>query len=102
MLLQKHVHKIDKFARLFEAREQKVLLQFFVIIFNKLADDFSRISERFGRQVLVRVHATKRFAVNEQDAFQHAVLAHEIFRRRDLFIFRCLLFSEQARSAAKR
>src|SRR5881392_1535113 len=39
MLLQKHIHKIDKFVRLLEAWEKKILFQLLVIIFNEVADD---------------------------------------------------------------
>lgn len=49
MLLQEHVDKIDKFICLSETREEEVLLQFLVIIFDEFADDFGRVGQRLRR-----------------------------------------------------
>jgi hypothetical protein len=73
VLLQKHIHKIDKFVRLLEAREKKILFQLFVIIFDEIANDFCGISQRLGRQILFAIDPPDSFAVNEQNAFEHAV-----------------------------
>jgi hypothetical protein len=39
VLLQKHIHKIDKLVRLLEAREKKILLQLLVIILDKFTEN---------------------------------------------------------------
>ena len=100
MLLQKHIDEIGQLVRLLEAREEEVLLQFLVIILDEIANDLRRFGDRLRRQIFVRVHATERLAVNEQDALQHAMFAHQVLRRRDLVVLLFFLFREQVARAS--
>lgn len=70
--------KVDKLVRLLEAREEKVLLQFLVIIFDEIANDLRRLGDWLRRQIFVRVHAAERFAVNQQNSLEHAMLTHQV------------------------
>jgi len=49
MLLQEYIDKVDKLVRLLEAREEKVLLQFLVIIFDEIANDLRRLGDWMKR-----------------------------------------------------
>src|SRR5205814_8690357 len=54
---------------------------------------------RFGRQILFVLKTPYRFTVNEQNAIEHAVFAHQILRRRDLLVFLYFLFRKSLDSS---
>jgi hypothetical protein len=100
VLLQEDVDKIDKFVRLPETREEKVLLQLLVIILDKFANGLCGIRQWLRRQIFIRVNAPQRFPVNKQDTLQHAMLPHQVFRRRHFLMFLFFLFRKQAPGGA--
>ena len=70
-----------------------------MIILDKLPDDLCGFRQWLGRQVLFSLNAANRFPINEQDAFENAMLAHQVFRRRDFLIFLLFYFGKCVYSA---
>jgi len=73
-------------VRFFETWKQKILFQLFVIIFDETANNSGRVRQRFRWKILLRVHPAKHFAIDQQHALQHSMLAHQVFGRRDFLL----------------
>jgi hypothetical protein len=87
MLHQEHIDEIGKLVRFLEARKEEVFFELLVVILDKIANYFRGLCNRLWRQLFIRIHATERFTVNEQNALQHSMLPHQILRRRDFVFF---------------
>lgn len=97
VLLQQHVHQVHQRVGLAKAGEQEALFELFVVVLDERADDPGRLRQRLWRQVLVGLQASHCLAVDQQDAFENAVLAHQVLCGRD-FLFRLL---ERRRRSSK-
>jgi hypothetical protein len=74
-----------------------VFLELFVVMLDKTANDSRRLSQRIGREILLRIETAQDFTINQKHTFQHAVLAHQIFRRTNLdFLFLALVLWRRA------
>src|SRR4030095_3924358 len=78
---------------LVETREEKIFLEFFVIILNEAANDLCGVSQSVRRKILLCIDTPQHFAINQKHTLQNAMLARQIFRRPNLgFFFLILLF----------
>lgn len=86
MLRAQRGREIDETPGLFEAREQIVFLELLVIVLDEVPNDVRAVPDGLRRDVLARCDAPDRLVVHQHDALQHAMLAHQVFRRRDAFV----------------
>jgi len=84
MLRQENVRQVHQLVRLLESGKQKVLFELFVVVFHEGTDDRGSVGDRLWRHVWIGVHPVQGLAVDQENALQRPVLAHEVFGRRDL------------------
>src|SRR5439155_10110190 len=74
--------EVGQRPRLLEPREEMVLLQLLVVLLDEPAHDTRRAAHRVGRQLDAGLQPADRLLVDEQDAVEESVLAHEVLGRR--------------------
>src|SRR5207249_10850866 len=84
VLLQKHIDEIDEPIGFSEPWKEEILLELLVIILDEASDHFGGVEDGIGRKILAAIDPTDRFAVDQENALQHAVLAHQVLGGRDL------------------
>jgi hypothetical protein len=81
-----HSGDVGEFARLFQLREDMLFFQLLVIVLDEASNNRRRGIELLGGKLITRVEATKSFSINQEYAFEHSMLAHQVFGRSDRHI----------------
>ena len=87
VLLAKDANERLVCVRSLEAREDLLLLVLLVVVLDEPPHDVRRARERVGREILTGLEAQRARVVDEEDAPQNAVLAHQVFDGQDLARF---------------
>jgi hypothetical protein len=87
VLLQQRADQLHHLIGLAEAREDEVLLGFFVIVLDEVLHHLGRFRDHLRIEIVVPGKAPHRRLINQQHAIKHAVLTHQVFRRRDVLGF---------------
>src|SRR3990172_7042364 len=85
VLLSEHCDEIGEFPGLLKPREQIIFLEFFVVVLDEGPYNLSRAGKHRGVKLLLGIQTPQPFLINKKNTVQHAMLAHQVFRRRDLF-----------------
>ena len=82
--------KRHEYIAFLKFREEKVLFQLFVVIFDKCRDQVDGRPERLSRKAVAAQTSCKLF-VNQQQAPQYSMFAHQILDGRDILgLWRCI------------
>src|ERR1700758_3703788 len=85
MLREKRVHKIDELAGFAKAREKEIFFQLLVILLHKVANDVGGAGQHRAVERLFGGKEIKMVLVDQQEAIEYSVLAHQIFGGGNIF-----------------
>src|SRR5437867_3222917 len=88
------IDEIDELVLLSESRKEMILFELLVVLLDERSNDVCRICDCFRRKARLRCDPAANFVIDEQDTFEKAVLAHQVFGGSDLFL---LLSSRELR-----
>jgi hypothetical protein len=83
MLLVKGVDQVDHLSGFAKARENLLLFVALVIVLDEIVDDLRSLTDDGGIETFIGCEFPHRRLINQQDAVEHPVFAHQIFRRRN-------------------
>src|SRR5205807_7777474 len=97
MLLEQGADEAHHLPGLLEARKDVLFLIALVIVLDECANDLGGMGDGLGLELLAGIEPMDRLAIDEQQPPKDAVLAHQIFGRRDLVVVDLELGSREAR-----
>jgi len=87
MLLAQSFDEVHQLPSLFEFGKDKVLFQLLVIVLDELANQIGWLGKRLRWDLFLGAQPLETFFVNQEDAVEYPVLAHQILGRGDFLLF---------------